>query len=362
MLALAGWYVGNNQAKDAIPMLQEALATKPDDIQLLDALGTAYLRSDQETLGMETLEKILRAKPDNAALQMRMGQFKLSRNDTTGALANFRRAAELQPKAVEPKVAIAAVLARTGKVDEARAVATALQKEQPANPAGPLLEGDIAMSQRKFPEAAAADRKALASARALPKATAAAQLPIHIKLHQATLGAGNLSEADGMLRSMVKDAPDNLALRNYAAEHEIARRRWAEAIAHYQVVVEKQPNNPLALNNMAWAMHEAKDPKALETAEKALALAPKAPAVLDTVGVILVAAGKADRGIDLMRQAVSIDPKAPALRLHLAEALIGKGDAGSARKEIDAVLAANPDGPAAQSARELIKRLERPGN
>lgn len=346
--ALAGWMVGNDQVKDAIPLLQDALATRADDVQLLDALGTAYLRSDQETLGMQTLEKVLRAKPENAGLQMRMGQFKLSRNDTAGAMANFRRAAELEPKAIEPRAGIAAVLLRTGKAAEARQVATTLQKEQPKNPAGAVLEGDIAVAERKFGEAAGSYRKALALKE---------ELPTRIKLHQVTAANGDQQDADAMLRTMLKNSPDNVALRAYAAESEMQRKRWPEVVAHYKALLEKQPGNVLALNNMAWAMHELKDPNALDTAEKAFAAAPTAPAILDTLGMILVESGKSERGLGLLRQAVAASPKAPALRLHLAEALIKTGDKAAARQELDAVMKDFPSGAAAERAKELQKQL-----
>ncbi len=346
-LALASWYTSRDQAGRPCPA-QQALARNPDNPQILDALGTAYLRSDQDVLGMETLEKILRARPDDAMLQMRMGQLKLSRNDVDGALVNLRRAAQLQPKALEPRIALAAGLVRAGKAAEARGIAATLQKEAPKSAAGLLLEGDIAMSERKFGDAESAFRKALALERAVP---------VQVKLHQAIRAGGDQDKADASLRSLLVEQPNDLALRMYAGEYEISRQRWSAAIAHYRAVIEKQPGNALALNNMAWAMHEAKDPAALETAEKALAAAPNVPSVMDTAGVILVAAGQAPRGLELMRKAVAAAPKAPALRLHLAQALLDTGDKAGARTELDALLKDNPQGPVAERARELEKKL-----
>ncbi len=347
-LALSAWYVSHNQTREAIPLLQQTLATNPDNVQVLDALGTVYLRSDQDALGMETLEKILRVRPDDAMLQVRMGQLKLSRNDVPGAMANFRKAVDLQPKAIEPKLAMAAAHMRTGHPEDARRIANALQVDAPKNPAGFLLKGDIAMSERKFADAAGEYRKALA----LQKAA-----PIEVKLHQAVAASGNLAEADSMLGAMLRQHPDDLTLRAYAGEHEVGRKRWNEAIAHYERVLSKQPGNALVLNNTAWAMHETKNPKALETAEKALAAAPDNPAVQDTAGVILMAAGKTERGLELLRKAVATAPKAAALRLHLAEALASTGDKAGARAEVEKLLQDNPEGQVAEQARALQKQL-----
>jgi predicted Zn-dependent protease len=251
---------------------------------------------------------------------------------------------ELDRKALQPRVALAAALASTGKRDEARAIALALQKELPKSPDGLALEADIAMTEQKFPEAVAALRKALAI-----QNTALLQ----VKLHQAVRASGNAAEADAMIRKMVAERPDDVGIRNYAGDYAVSRSQWAQAIEHYKVLLARQPSNALALNNMAWAMHEAKDPAALQTAEKALAAAPESPAVMDTAGVILVAAGKTERGIELLRKAVAAAPQAPALRLHLAEALIGNGDKAGARAEIDTVLKDAPQGALAERARAL---------
>ena len=348
VLALAGWYVGRDRAKEAIPLLQEALAAAPDNAQLLSALGTAYLRSDQDALGMETLERVLRARPNDAGLQMRMGQLKLSRGDAAGAMSNFRKAAELQPKALEPRLAMAAALGRDGKFDEARRIAATLQKDAPKSPAGLVLEGDIAMAERKPGEAAAAYRKALAIQNAPP---------IAIKLHGALAAGGNAAEADAFLQGQLKARPDDLGLRMYAGEQDVVRQRWAAAVAHYDVVIARQPTNALALNNAAWALHELGDPKAREYAERALAAAPKSPAGMDTLGVILSRAGEHKRAVELLREATAGAPKAPVIRLHLAEALIAADDKAAARTELDTVLKDAPTGSVAEQAKKLQGRL-----
>ncbi|MCL4743914.1 MAG: PEP-CTERM system TPR-repeat protein PrsT [Burkholderiaceae bacterium] len=347
-LALASWYLGNGQEKDAVPLLQEALAAAPDNIQLLDALGTAYMRTDQPVQAMGAFEKILRVKPDSAQLHLRMGQLKLSRGDTVGAMQNLRRAVELDPKALEARATMAAAHVRAGKPEEARKIAAAIQKEQPKNPLGFVLDGDIAMSERRFGDAAGSFRKALAIDKALP---------ISLKLHRATYAAGGMADADKQLQALLKDSPDNLQLRMYAGEVEISRKRWAEAVANYEVVLAQQPGNALALNNAAWALHELKDPKALGYADKAAAAAPQAPAVLDTLGVILTQTSDAARAVQVLKKAVSLAPKATQFRLHLAEALIKAGDREGARQELDALLSEAPEGPLSERVRELKKQI-----
>ena len=347
-MALARFHLGNNEPKEVIPILQEAVSAAPDRLELLDALGTAYLKAGDEAQAIKTFERILRVRPDSAPLQLRMGEFHMSRKEFDRALAYFRKSAELSPKAVEPKAAIASALASLGKIDEARAIATALQKEAPRSAAGAVLDGDILVFDKKYTEAAVSYRKALAVQKVLP---------ISLKLHRTLLAAGKDGEADALLKTLLAENPQDISVKGYAAMTEIGRKRWAQAIPLYREVVAAQPNNALALNNLAWAQYEDKDPGALASAEKAYSIAPKSPEVLDTYGTILLAGGNPAKASDILKQAVAAAPKAYGFRLRLAEALIARGDTGDARKEIEVILAEVKTGPVREMAQALVKKL-----
>ncbi len=349
VLALANWHSANNQPKDAIPLLQEMLAVHKDDVRLLDALGSAYLRTEQPTLALDSFERVLRLRPDSASAQLRMGQLKLAQGNPEGALQNLRRAAELAPDAVEPRAALAAVHLRTGKPDAARAIVADLLKAQPRNPVAIALQGDVAMAEGKFSDAAGAYRRALALRK---------ELGVQTRLHGALLASGARGEADALLASMLKEAPQNPQLRLYAGDVALRRADWARAAEHFEAALERQPNNAIAMNNAAWALHEQNNPRALELAEKAVALAPQSAAVLDTLGVILMAQGNTTRGVEVLRRAVAFGQQQPQVRLHLAEALVKAGDKAAARTEAEIVVnASGGKGPLADRARKLIETL-----
>jgi predicted Zn-dependent protease len=96
-----------------------------------------------------------------------------------------------------------------------------------------------------------------------------------------------------------------------------------------------EPDNAVILNNLAWVAAQNKDPEAIRFAEKAYELAPAHPAVMDTLGVLLVQKGETARGLDLLRKASASAPRAPGIRLNLAKALISAGQKDAARKELD---------------------------
>ena len=348
VLALANFYMENKQPRDAIPVIQEGLTANPNRLELLDILGSAYLQLNDRQQAMDTFDRMVKVNPTSAALQYRMGELRASLRDESGALQNFKRASELQPKAVEPKIAIASMLLRQGKVAEARAVAAQLQKEIGNSAAGLTLEGDLLGVEGKWAEASIPYKKAFVLEKTVP---------IAVKLHQAYFRANKNAEADSLLTDWLTASPNDVTMRLYAGEHEIARQRWAEAVKHYDVVLKIDPKHTAALNNVAWALNKLKDPRALSLAEQAYALAPQSPAVIDTLGYLLIETGNTSRGVELLRQAVSLAPKASEYRLHLAEALSKAGDKGAARKELDIVLKDSPSGSVGDAAKALAAKL-----
>lgn len=348
LVALAGWHLDNGAPRDAVTLLQEAQARDANRPELLNMLAIALARAGDRAQALETYDRLLRTNPDSAALQLRVGEARAALGDDAGALAAFRRAADLQPKAPEPRVALVNLLMRQGKKNEARQVVAALRKDLPGNPAGLLLEGDLAAADQKWLEAADFYRKANGVARS-QAAT--------IRHAQALMRGGRDADADNVLRTYIKDAPDDMAARLLYGELLSGRSRWSDAAEQYRHIVSKDPRNVVALNNLAWALHQVRDPKAVELAEQAFALAPKSAPIVDTLGVIRADRGDATRGVELLRQAVALAPKEPRYRLHLAEALVKQGDKGAAREHVDAVLRDFPSGPHADAARDLGRRL-----
>jgi len=82
----------------------------------------------------------------------------------------------------------------------------------------------------------------------------------------------------------VKDHPEDLtAVRALATIYQ-AKKRYKDAISLYERIIQKQPQNVVALNNLALLYNEVGDGRAVETAERAYKLKPEEPAIADTLG------------------------------------------------------------------------------
>ena len=154
-------------------------------------------------------------------------------------------------------------------------------------------------------------------------------------------GAGKGTVAEAAADKWLREHPKDLALRNYLGERALRKQDYKSAARYFQTLVAQQPDNVRFLNNLAWVAGEVGDPKALSYAEKASALAPGNPAILDTLGTLLVKKGDVTQGVEKLQQAAQLAPNQSAIRLHLAKALIKAGDKASARKELDALTEAS---------------------
>ena len=117
-----------------------------------------------------------------------------------------------------------------------------------------------------------------------------------------------------------------------------------ELLGLYEKIVQLDPGNVVAMNNLAWMLSSDKGQheQALTVAEKGLALAPEYPDLLDTHGVICFHLKKYDAAIDSLTKSVRLFPSdSPAgvgSRYYLAKALEAVGRTDEARRHLDRCL------------------------
>lgn len=111
------------------------------------------------------------------------------------------------------------------------------------------------------------------------------------------------------------------------------------AVDTYQKMLAEQPDNILALNNLAWLMLEKGNVTvALTHAKKAYELQPKHPDILDTYGKVLMATGNAAQAKEMFEASLKVRPDASQVQLHYAEALAKTGSKEKARTVLQQLL------------------------
>jgi tetratricopeptide (TPR) repeat protein len=114
---------------------------------------------------------------------------------------------------------------------------------------------------------------------------------------------------------------------NILAMHLQLTERSDQSARLYQQILNLEPNNPIAINNLAWILCEEQSAfrKALELAEKGLKIAPNYIDLIDTRGVVYYRLGDFNKAIQDFTTCVKLYPKESpsgiASRFHLARAI-----------------------------------------
>jgi Flp pilus assembly protein TadD len=128
---------------------------------------------------------------------------------------------------------------------------------------------------------------------------------------------------------------------------------------YYEQSIKVDPNNALALNNLAYLIAEGNGDldTALTYATRAKQALPKYPEINDTLGWIYLKKNLTDNALDTFRDLVVQAPQNPVYHYHYAMALLQKGDRETARKECRSALADKPNKEQASEIQLLISKL-----
>jgi Flp pilus assembly protein TadD len=113
--------------------LKAAVAKNPNDADALVQLGDMYMQAAKFPQAAEYLQRALAVR-DDAAVRMDLGICYKQSNQPEKALAEFQRSAAMAPDQWQPLFNEAIVLVDLQRMDEARTIATKLQKMRPDDP------------------------------------------------------------------------------------------------------------------------------------------------------------------------------------------------------------------------------------
>jgi uncharacterized protein (TIGR03790 family) len=136
--------------------------------------------------------------------------------------------------------------------------------------------------------------------------------------------------------------------------------QYDAAMERYRRILEVQPSQTVALNNLAYSLATRRHmpAEALPLAKRAVAAAPDEPALLDTLGWIQHLAGDDASASKTMAQAVRGGPKVAEIHLHAAIVFAASAMAADARKELGEAIALDPSLKGRVDVRELTLRID----
>jgi Flp pilus assembly protein TadD len=168
--------------------------------------------------------------------------------------------------------------------------------------------------------------------------------------------ANDPGKAIEVLQQWLTKNPDDGRTRFFLASLLMTNNRNDEAMAEHETLLKQDANNAVLLNNLAWLYGLKKDPRALDYAEKAFAIAPT-PNIGDTLAWLLVQKGDTERALPILAKATTDAPAVAQIRYHYAVALKNAGRASDAKRELEAVVKANQPSDELSQAKTMLKEL-----
>ena len=347
-VALVQAHLRRREPKVAIAVAEEAVAANPAQSRLVELLGNTQDAVGAGDAAIKAFQACSpRAELARAADQAGGGsgeaaRFQRSRRDPETGAANRAGQRTDCPQSGR-RVPVG------GQVDDALGVAKTLQDRKPRSAVGHALEGEVHAARQKWPEAQRAYRVALD---AEPRSSAVA-----IGLGRVLFVSGRKSESVAFPKSWLSRNPADAPVRMYVADAALGAKDYKEAALQYEAALGQAPDNVLALNNLAWTLGELKDPRALGFAERAVALAPDSPVVLDTLGMLHLEQGDLKKAIESLARVRELAPERKDLRLHYAIGLLRAGRTDEGRAELRQLSSAPEDFPGKASIPAMLAKL-----
>jgi putative PEP-CTERM system TPR-repeat lipoprotein len=347
-IALARYLLAKGDRNKALTIAREAVNAQPDNPVTLDVLGSTQFALGDTTNAIGTYRKLVELSANPAVPLTKLATVQVNAKQVDDARKSLQDALRAQPDLLEAQLMLGRLDIQGARYVDALRMAKQIQQQKPKSAAGPMLEGDIALARKQFDAALAAYE------RAYKLEPVAALL---LRQYQALEQLGRAEDGEKRLAAWLASHPQDAAIRMVLAERLLNRNQYQAAADHYLLLNQGNPANLVVLNNLAWALFQLKDPRAIGFAEQALKLKPDNPAVMDTLGWVLVQQGQSERGLKLLQQALSKAPDAAEIHYHLAAAYAKAGDRAHARQELNRLLESGRDFPQEKQARDLLKQL-----
>ena len=408
-----------NQINQAVNDLQSLVAKSPDNHLLHFNLARAYLAKNDADQARLQLESAIKIRPDFILARESLAAIYLSRGDSAKALKEADEIINLNRNDLLAHLVRLSALAAIGDRDKAREELNTINKLAPENPDAKYQIGLMAyqdkdyrraesvfgdlyksnpkdsrglvgivetmVSQNKMPDAVKTMESAIAReperqdykselanlyVRDL-KFDAAIQIfndllkpnpnspDLLLRLAEAQRRKGDINTSIDTFKRASQASPGNAkALLELGVLLDgTGRRDQAKPI--YEQVLKIEPDNAIALNNLAFIKAEEGTDldEALTMAQRARQKMPNAYNIKDTLGWIYTKKNLSDDAVRTFKELTEEDPTNPSFHYHYGIALMQKGDRPSAKRELETAIRNNPSKDDAGKIRQLLSTI-----
>lgn len=182
---------------------------------------------------------------------------------------------------------------------------------------------------------------------------------VHYRLSELYYHKGDYPKAIAHMEQAKNTTPDNPGVLLVLGSLLDMQAKPQEAQKLYRQVLTAEPENPVAMNNLAYSLAEngGNLDEALKLVQEAAKKMPDQPSISDTVGWIYLKKNMVPAAQRVFENLTVKYPDNPTYRYHLALVLVQTGDKQRARSELGTALAKKPAPLLETKIRQLMDRL-----
>ncbi len=332
---------------EIISTFQSLKQQYPDSINLGVGYARALFLSDNKEGAIKEMESLSKLGSENSMYLRTFAGLSVNMKEFGKAEQYYQKVLELQPNKLSNNIDYLNILERQGKFQQAVSHLQKMQQLFADNLLLNLYEAKLALASDRVERAATIldevklDKDNKAFFNRLQVARYAKQKDIEKALiysEQLYLGFNNSDNAFNYARLLFDNDESEKALavvERFLQENADDNRFLAlkaeintkvnpyESLEYFKKMHQKQPDNFVILNNLAWSAIQAQQYElGLREAEKAVSLSNNNPLVLDTLAVAHLRMGNYQKAEKILTEVSKKLPENQQVNLHLAEVLI----------------------------------------
>jgi putative PEP-CTERM system TPR-repeat lipoprotein len=328
-IALVEIYLKMEKIADAEAVIRELEAVHSKTPAVLVVKGRLLMAQKRFTQAEAVISEFIDARPELDIGYYLQAQNQLALGDKKAALESVRKAYSLKPDALRNIILLASVEQSAGNYNRAMELGAEIISTVPDSAIGYVIKGDAILAMKKYQQALVNFDKAW---------TITKSREIALRRFKAMYQLSGVAEAAPVLTSWLEEQPDDEGVLLELATAYFVEKQNNKAVTYFEKVLVLQPDNVVALNNLAWLYGLENNSRALVLAKKAYALQPKSPSIIDTYGWVLLKNDKASEALTMLKQAADMLPDVPEVQYHYAKALSRTGDTVAANRILKALI------------------------
>jgi len=344
-------YITKKDYARVLKEAEETIALNKNDLEARLARSSALLALGDGQKARDEIEGILQVAPNNPDARYQSGFLAWQQKDYKRAQDAFTQLSKINPKDSRGLLGVVETLAAQNRLGEGIKLVEDAVAREPGRADLQLALANLYVRDMRY-DAAIARYQDL-----LKKEPKSADLLLRVAETQRR--KGDINGAIDTFRRASQAAPTDARplLQLGLLLDGTGRRDQAKPV--YEQILKIQPDQPVALNNLAFIKAEDGQDldEALTMVQRARQGMPNSPDVMDTLGWIYLKKNLSDDAIRTFKELVTADPNRAAYHYHYGMALLQKGDKPSAKREFETAIKFNPSKDDAGKIQKLLASM-----